>query len=89
MQRRMIKRDSRQIRSPARFLSFCRKVKHGLTDTPNLPDSIAALRQQYFEQVDRSETTYHLALNCTLYLSSPSQAGPQLRLSSLHVKHVE
>jgi len=38
-------------------------VKHGLTDTPNLPDSIAALRQQYFKKVDRSETTYHLALD--------------------------
>jgi len=63
MQRKMIKRDFRHMRSPARFLSFCRKAKHGLTDTPNLPDSIAALLQQYFEQVDRFEPIYYAALD--------------------------
>ena len=49
--------------SPAKFLAFSKKVKHGLTDTPNLPDSIAALRQQYFEKVDSLETIYHAALD--------------------------
>lgn len=63
MKRRMIKRDFRQLGSPARFLAFCKKVKHGLTDNSNLPDSITALRQQYFEKVDRLDTTYHLALD--------------------------
>lgn len=63
MQRRMIKRDFRQMNSPAKFFAFCKKVQHGLTDTPNLPDSIAALRQQYFEKVNLLETTYHLALD--------------------------
>jgi len=62
MQRR-IKRDFRQMSSPAKFLAFGKKVKHGLTDTPNLPDSIAALRQMYFEKVDSLDTTYHLALD--------------------------
>ncbi|HBG05499.1 MAG: hypothetical protein A2075_13380 [Geobacteraceae bacterium GWC2_58_44] len=63
MQRRMIKRDFRQIRSPVKFFAFCKKVQHGLTDTPGLPDSIAALRQQFLEKVDRLDTTYHLALD--------------------------
>jgi|GEM_PF-1794635 len=63
MQRRMIKRDFRQMRSPAKFLAFCKKVQHGLTDNPNLSESIAALRQQYFEKVDSLDTTYHLALD--------------------------
>ena len=60
---RRIKRDFRQMGSPAKFLAFGKKVKHGLTDTPNLPDSIAALRQQFLEKVDRLDTTYHLALD--------------------------
>jgi len=62
MQRR-IKRDFRQTSSPAKFLAFCMKVQHGLADTPNLPDSIAPLRQQYSEKVDSLETTYHLSLD--------------------------
>jgi len=61
--RRRIKRDFRQMRSPTRFLAFCRKVKHGLTETRNIPDSLTALLQQYSEAVDRLETTYHLALD--------------------------
>ena len=63
MQRRMIKRDFRQMRSPAKFLTYCQKVKHGLIDTQNLPDSIAALRQQYLEKVDILEKIHHLALD--------------------------
>lgn len=63
MQRRMIKRDFRQISSPAKFLAFCKKVNHGLTDTPNLPESIAALRQQYSEKVDSLDKVFHLALD--------------------------
>jgi hypothetical protein len=62
MQRR-IKRDFRRTNMPAKFLGFCRKVQHGLADTPNLPDSIAPLRQQYDEKVDRLDTIYHLALD--------------------------
>jgi len=63
MKRRMIKRDFRQMRSPAKFLAFIRKVKHGLADTPDLPDPVAALRQQYYERVDSFEAIYHLALD--------------------------
>lgn len=63
MQRRMILRDFRQLRSPAKFLAFCKKVQHGLTDYPDLPDSIATLRQQYFEKVNSLDTIYHLALD--------------------------
>jgi len=63
MKRRMIKRDFRHAASPAKFLAFSKKVQHGLTDHPNLPDSIAALRQKYFQKVDLLDTTYHLALD--------------------------
>lgn len=63
MQRRMIKRDFRQMASPAKFLAFCTKVKHALTDNPNCPESVVPQRQQYFEKVDRLETIYHLALD--------------------------
>jgi hypothetical protein len=59
----MIKRDFRQMNSPTRFMAFCKKVLHGLTDNPNLPDSILALCQKYFEMVDRLETIFHLALD--------------------------
>lgn len=62
MQRR-IKRDFRQMKAPAKFLAFCKKVKHSLTDNPSFPDSLAALRQQFFEKVDSLDTTYHLALD--------------------------
>lgn len=62
MQRR-IKRDFRQTGSPAKFLAFCKKVKHGLADTKNLPDSVLSLVQNYLEMVDRLETTYHLSLD--------------------------
>ena len=60
---RKIKRDFRQMSSPARFLAFCKKVKHGLTGNPNVPESIAAFRQQYFEKLDSLDTAYHLALD--------------------------
>jgi hypothetical protein len=62
MQRR-IKRDFRQMSGPAKFLAFSKRVKHALTDAANLPDSIAALLQQYFAKVDSLETIYHLALD--------------------------
>ena len=63
MQRRMIKRDFRQITSPAKFFTFCKKVQHGLADTPHLPETMNPLLQQYSEKVDRFETIYHLALD--------------------------
>jgi len=63
MQRRMVKRDFRHVRSPAKFLAFCKKVQYSLTDNLNLPDSMAPLRQQYFEKVGILDTTYHLALD--------------------------
>jgi hypothetical protein len=62
MQRR-IKRDFRQMGSPARFLTFCKKVQHGLSATPNLPEPILAQRQQYFEKVDILDTIHHQALD--------------------------
>ncbi len=60
---RKIKRDYRQTDSPTRFVIFCKKVQHCLTDNPNLPDSIDPLRQQFFEMVDLLDTTYHKALD--------------------------
>jgi len=59
----MIKRDFRQMASPAKFLAFCTKVKHALTDNPNCPESVVPQRQQYFEMVERLDTLYHLALD--------------------------
>ena len=58
-----IKRDFRQVNSPARFLAFCKKVQHGLSDTSNLSDSLTALRQQYSEKVASLEMIYHQALD--------------------------
>jgi hypothetical protein len=63
MQRKMIKRDFRQMNSPARFLAFCMKVLHGLRNNPKLPDSVLPLCQQYFEMVGRLDTAHHLALD--------------------------
>ena len=67
MQRR-IKRDYRQQRkSPAKFLSSCKKVTHGLTDNPNFPETTwgtnPTILQNYFEAVGRLEAAYHLASN--------------------------
>ena len=62
MQRR-IKRDFRRTSLPAKFLAFCRKVQHGLADTPNLPELIAPFRQQFAEKVDSLDTAYHQALD--------------------------
>jgi hypothetical protein len=62
MQRR-IKRDFRQTSSPGKFLAFCKKVQHGLTETSNLPDSTVPLRQQYLEKLERLDTSYHQALD--------------------------
>jgi hypothetical protein len=59
----MIKRDFRQLGSPAKFLAFVKKVQHGLTNNSNHPDSVAALVQQYFEKADRLDTTHHQALD--------------------------
>jgi hypothetical protein len=62
--RQRILRDFRQmLRSPAKFLSFNRKVKHALTNNPNCPESAASLLKEYFEKVESLETTYHLALD--------------------------
>ena len=62
--KRRIKRDYRRL-PPARFLAFCRKVKYGLTDNQNYPDSTwgadTMLRQIYFEKVATLETAYHVA----------------------------
>lgn len=61
---RRIKRDYRRL-APARFLSFCRKVKYALTDNLNYPDSTwgadTTLPQIFFEKVEALETAYHLA----------------------------
>jgi hypothetical protein len=67
MQQRRIKRNYRQRNSPAKFLTFCKKVKLSLTDNLNFADSTwggnTALRQQYFEKVDDLEVASHLASN--------------------------
>ena len=62
MQRR-IKRDFRRTSLAAKFLAFCKKVLHGLSVTPNLPDTIAPYLQQYVAKVDSLDTTYHQALD--------------------------
>ncbi|UFS71252.1 hypothetical protein LPW11_03435 [Geomonas sp. RF6] len=63
---RRIKREYRRS-SPAKFLSFCQKVRHSLTDNVNYPESLwsasAGLLQRYFEKVDQFEAAYHLAIN--------------------------
>lgn len=63
MARRMIKRDFRHMKSPTKFLTFCKKVQHGVTDNPNLTDAIDPLRQQYCAKVDSLDTAHHLALD--------------------------
>lgn len=63
MQKRRIKRDYRAMRTPTKFLTFCKRVQHALTDNPNCPSSIDPLRQQYSEKVDNLNTTYHIALD--------------------------
>jgi hypothetical protein len=60
---RRIKRDFRQVRSPAKHLAFCKKVKYCLTGNPNLPASMAPLLQQYYELVDSFEAAHHSALD--------------------------
>jgi hypothetical protein len=62
----MLKRISRNFRrsTPAKFFSFCLKVKRSLTDNPNYPESIlGATRQQLFEKVDALAVSYGLASN--------------------------
>ena len=65
--RRRIKRTYRQQKSPAKALSFCKRVKQALTDNPHIPDSFwgghSGIKQRYFEAVDRYEVAYHLAIN--------------------------
>lgn len=61
--RRRIKRDFRQGLSPTKFLAFCLRVKHALTDNPNCPESLSQLLRLFFEKVDRLDTSYHLALD--------------------------
>ena len=58
-----IKRDYRYMRSPAKFLSFCIRVKHGLIATQNLPGSVVPFREQYIEKVDSLEAIHHVALD--------------------------
>jgi len=58
-----IKRDFRQMRSPAAFLSFCLKVKHALLTLAGLSEALAALVQQYCQKVDSWELLYHSALD--------------------------
>jgi hypothetical protein len=62
MKRRII-RDFRQPGSPAKFMAFCMKVLHGLTDLRDLPDPVQALVKQYTEKVNVLDTTYHQALD--------------------------
>jgi hypothetical protein len=62
MKRRII-RDFRKVGSPTKFLAFCKKVLHGLTDTRTLPETILVLLKQYSEKVNNLDTTYHQALD--------------------------
>lgn len=58
-----IKRDYRRF-APAKFFSFCQKVRRCLTDNSNYPDPVlGAVRQQLFEKVDAFVVSYGLASN--------------------------
>lgn len=62
----MLKRISRDFRrfTPAKFYSFCQKVKRCLTGNTNYPDSVfGPARQQLFEKVDAFVVSYGLASN--------------------------
>jgi hypothetical protein len=63
---RRIKRDYRRL-TPAKFLSYCHKVKHGLTDNSYFTDEVwghnLVIRQRFFEKVDAVEFSYHAASN--------------------------
>lgn len=63
MLRRMVRRNFRQMRSPAKFYSFCKRVQHGLSETKNLPEAVNPLKQLFFEKVTLLDTTYHLSLD--------------------------
>jgi hypothetical protein len=66
MQRR-IKRNYRHEKSPAKALFFCNKVRHALTDNQNFTGPIwganDAIRQEFFEAVDRLDVAFHTAIN--------------------------
>ena len=51
------------MNSPARFFAFCKKVQHSLTGNPNVPESLRALLQQYFDKMDPFEAIYHQSLD--------------------------
>lgn len=58
-----IKRDYRRF-APAKFFSFCQKVRRCLTDNSNYPDPVfGSVRQQLFEKVDAFVVSYGLASN--------------------------
>jgi len=58
-----IKRDFRQMRSPAAFLAFILRVKHGLMGLTGLSEALAALVLLYCQKVDAWELLYHSALD--------------------------
>jgi hypothetical protein len=61
--KRRINRDFRNTKSPAKFLALCRRIRYGLTDNHNLPESVFGLLQQYFDLMDLIESTYQLSLD--------------------------
>jgi hypothetical protein len=64
--KRRIKREFRRS-TPGKFFSICQKVKRGLTDNPNYPDTTwggnIGVLQRFFEMVVSFEVAYHLASN--------------------------
>jgi len=58
-----IKREFRQIKSPAKFFAFITKVRYALAHLSNCPASLLPLLQLYFEKVDSYETIYHTSLD--------------------------
>ena len=57
--------DYRSLRkgAPTKFLAYCKRVVHAMTDNPNLPNSIYPLRQRFFDAVALLEAAYHVALD--------------------------
>lgn len=64
MQQPKIIRDYRQMaRLPARFMAFCKKLVHSLTDNPYMTEAELALLKEFFEKVILLESAYHRALD--------------------------
>src|SRR6266567_2835364 len=57
-------RDFRQLlTSPAKFLNFCQRVDHALTNNTHLTEALLALLKQFSEQVVILDPLYHQALD--------------------------